>query len=108
MPKITVQIADSGRTISVALGDEVAIELPETPTTGYRWSDPVVEGTAVKIISNQFIPPSTHAAGAAGRRSVLLRVTAPGRASLSTMLARAWQGSGAPTATFHVTFDVTA
>lgn len=100
----------SGTTIWVAVDDEICIDLPESPSTGYVWSvgsDSVLDlstacdgladyGTALGLIRTEFGAPDGHkpleCTGGFGMRRIALRALRPGDAELRASLVRPWLG----------------
>jgi predicted secreted protein len=78
------------------VGEPVIINLDETPTTGYQWE--VVDAPAgVTVEETRFEPPTSQAPGAAGRRTITVRATAPGQHHLHVQRRRAWEPAAAET-----------
>jgi predicted secreted protein len=76
--------------------EPVVISLEETPTTGYQWE--VVDPPAdVEVDETRFDPPTSPAPGAAGRRVITVRATAPGAHRLRVQRRRAWEPAAAET-----------
>jgi len=64
MTEIALTQADSGRTIPAALGDAIRIELPETPTTGFRWAVGPLDPTLLRGDGSFALPSWARAAPA--------------------------------------------
>jgi inhibitor of cysteine peptidase len=71
---------------------EVKVSLPESPTTGYRWTL-ISRPHQVLPVDETFLrAPSTEPiAGASGHRIFLFRVDTPGEYTLQFELKRAWE-----------------
>ena len=54
---------DSGTTVPLGLGQELSINLPENPTTGYAWNATVTDGL---LIVNTAYTPDPQSAGMVG------------------------------------------
>jgi len=81
----------------VSARDEITIELPENPTTGFQWT--VVQAPAEEIMtieSSEFLPPSSELLGAGGRRLYRLRAQAPGETQLILEYRRPWEEDAEP------------
>jgi len=81
----------------VSARDEITIELPENPTTGFQWT--VVQAPAEEIMtieSSEFMPPSSELLGAGGRRLYRLRAQAPGETQLILEYRRPWEEDAEP------------
>ena len=49
MTQIRLTSHDDGRTIDTRVGDMVIIELPENPTTGFRWNEAANPGGIAEL-----------------------------------------------------------
>ncbi|MEU9450715.1 protease inhibitor I42 family protein [Streptomyces sp. NPDC048277] len=76
--------------ISVSLGDEVVVQLPENATTGYLWSVERVDGP-VRVADDAYEPPGEPLPGAGGQRFVRIRPTGAGEAVVELALKRPWE-----------------
>ncbi|WP_445548438.1 protease inhibitor I42 family protein [Frankia sp. CiP1_Cm_nod1] len=94
--------ADAGRRRTVRVGEPVVCELPETPTTGYRWqaqTDPAL----LRAIGDRYEGP-TEPRGAGGMRIFTFEPLQPGPVLLRLVKKRSW--SSQVTDTFDVQLDV--
>ena len=98
MPTITLTNADNGRTIEAREGDEIVLQLPENPTTGYRWHVDRVEGALEPEAESRLpeaapSPPDPNVQfGRGGVRELRFRAVAPGTARLELKHWQAWEG----------------
>jgi len=83
---------DRGSSVDVREGDAIVVELPENPTTGYRWAVHRIDPDILSLEASDFISPPGAAMGASGQRSLLFRVTGHGRADVELRLWRDWEG----------------
>ena len=51
MEPIQVSLADDGRAVTVAAGQQVVVRLPENATTGYRWDR---AGGSVEVVADEY------------------------------------------------------
>ena len=58
--------ADADKTIDVAAGDTVEIQLPENATTGYRWTLETIDKSVCKVIADERHGPDKVIPGAPG------------------------------------------
>jgi len=90
----TMRIHDTTQraTVEVAQGDYFRIELPENPTTGFRWSVEEREGQGLVIEKSDFRPgiQSSDVAGAGGIRRFVFRSTVPGEMTLLLVNRQPW------------------
>ncbi|MGE5764960.1 MAG: protease inhibitor I42 family protein [Mycobacterium leprae] len=85
--KLTAADANTTRTVSV--GNEVIVQLPETPTTGYQWR-PEVDSDALQIIGDQYEVVETPR-GAPGLHVFAFRAIREGPTVLKLVRGRAWE-----------------
>jgi inhibitor of cysteine peptidase len=82
----------NGRTLDVRIGDCIELELPDNPTTGYRWrvvtsGEPVCEKTAERFVADGSKP------GAPGLLRCEFRVLTPGKARIQLDSKRSWSSA---------------
>lgn len=84
---------DNGRTCSLAVGQSAHLQLPEAPTSGFRWQWVGGEpGSAVlRLVDSDYQLPGgpPGAAGGQGLRTWQFQALAPGEQRLHLQLARA-------------------
>jgi predicted secreted protein len=102
---LTLSQADSGSRRTVTVGDRVAIELAENPTTGYRWQVDV-DAAKARVVDDEFRSDS-DAMGAPGRRLLTFDVLQAGEIDLRLHYARSWDMENAE-GEFAVTLQATA
>jgi len=83
------------------VGAPFVVELPSTPTTGYRWEASDLAGD-VDLIDQQFAIPSDAQPGDSGVQRFRLVAASPGRRTLSFVLRRSWEREGIDTRTVEV------
>ncbi len=108
MAEIVVGAGENGRLFGVAVGDSVRIELPENPTTGFRWQmEPSsFEGvSALRLQSVEYQTADRTGVGGGGRRVFRFSAVARGHVSLRLELLREWERQAARE-TFVITVDV--
>lgn len=94
---------DNGRTVEVPTGTGFAVALPESPTTGYRWSDPEYDQSCMTFDSDDYIPAPGAAIGGAGTRSFTFTSGKACRTTIRTALKRSWEQGAAAESTFVLT-----
>src|SRR5712691_9424949 len=92
MALIAAGEASNGRTLDVQIGDCIELELPDNPSTGYRWrvvsaGEPVCEKTAERFVADGSRP------GAPGLLRCEFRVLARGTARILLDSKRSWSSS---------------
>jgi inhibitor of cysteine peptidase len=90
----------NGSTVVLAAGQALLIELPENPTTGYRWVMQPCSG--MRLDENTF-SPGGGGIGAGGIRRLKLSATATGAHRLTLLQCREWE----PASKFIARFDLT-
>ncbi len=96
--------ADSGRTVTVHVGDVVSVRLPESPTTGYRWQSEV-DSTRLRAAEDRYEPAQQQTRGGAGERVLGFEVLVAGSTALRLAERRSWE-SGPASTEFSVQLDV--
>jgi inhibitor of cysteine peptidase len=97
---MTVTDQNNGKTIDLAKGGTLVVELSSNPSTGYSWAltgDPA----PLKLVSSDY--KQTDQAGkmgAPGVQQFRLEATAPGSSALKLVYRRPWEKSVAPARTF--------
>ena len=94
----------NGGAISVKKGDTLKLELPENPTTGYRWAVGP-QDTKVLALTGDEYEGAGGAVGGGGLRIFRFSAKGSGRTSLQCRLSRSWQ-AGPARGLFSVHIDV--
>ncbi|MBR6409287.1 MAG: protease inhibitor I42 family protein [Alphaproteobacteria bacterium] len=84
---------DSGKTLTLAVGQEFSIKLPENPSTGYRWeiqTNPQSQ-MVVANVSDQYAPSKSNLIGAGGERTFRYQATNNGQVELYGFHKRSWE-----------------
>jgi inhibitor of cysteine peptidase len=105
MAEIVIKQENNGSTVSAKVGDSLSVELPENPTTGFRWAPAELDARIVELRTDEFILGSDTAVGAGGVRVFRFLVKGPGSACLQLKLVRAWE-SGASSKLFEIHINV--
>lgn len=100
-----IGIADESSRQFAKVGEQLALILPETPTTGYRWIITSLDGP-LTASEDRFTPPQFMRPGAGGERRWLLRCEQPGTATLHAELRG--RGSNTPGRVFDLTIEIAA
>src|SRR5450759_690824 len=97
---------ESGKTVQLAVGGSLVIDLEENASTGYVWQ---VEGAppVLKAAGDKATPGEQGGlVGAAGRRILTFTAAQAGTGELRLAYARPWEKGVPPAKTFVVTFVV--
>src|SRR5262249_11420563 len=106
MAEITITEANKGSTVSARAGDTLVIQLPEIPTSGFRWVPAVSDGQILDLQKDDFVLDPNSGVGGGGLRVFRFLVKGRGSTSLQFSLARAWE-TRAPSAVFEILVKVT-
>jgi predicted secreted protein len=87
-------------------GDEIVVDLPELPSSGYVWSL-ATRTNQVQIEESSFeaaesVDDGTELFGGWGRRRIVMRAVEPGELELELVMRRPWESDERPTRTFAV------
>ncbi|HEY9628009.1 MAG TPA: protease inhibitor I42 family protein [Coleofasciculaceae cyanobacterium] len=102
---LSVTAADSGKSLEVSSGDTLSLQLPENPTTGYRWAVQSPENQNLELQSSEFSPPSSGIGGS-GQRVFTFRAKSSGTANLQLKEWREWEGDRSILNRFELTVRV--
>lgn len=95
---------DDGKTVELHVGSEVVIQLPDNPSTGYRWE--IDTDKACVSVERQHFEQRSDQVGGGGESSWVLRAIAPGVSTVKLMLWRPWEGEHAAIQRFVVTLRI--
>ena len=101
---IEVTEADTNKTVTATVGDEVSVTLKENPTTGYEWN--MIAGPGLTAVSDDFIGPSPSPSpmmGAGGVHTWVYKVDQAGTLTLTGVYARSWEAESKSAADFSLT-----
>jgi inhibitor of cysteine peptidase len=104
MADVIVSEGHNGGTVQVKAGSSITVQLPETPTTGFRWTVSASDPHLLALTGDDFQLTSTGTGGG-GLRILRFLAKGEGNADLELRLARSWD-SGAPKSVFHVRVNV--
>ncbi len=105
MAEIVVREGETARTVTVATGDEVKVELSENPTTGFRWQVTSVDAGVLRLQSDDFVPSAGAAVGSSGLRVFRFAAVNSGGTEVRLELKRPWEAQP-PRSTFAILVSV--
>jgi predicted secreted protein len=105
MADVTVHESDDGGRIAAAVGDTIALALPDLASGGYRWTVTRLDRDHLTLEDEGHT--SAAGVGAGGTARWRFRATRAGRAHLELTRSRPWETAGQSTR-FAVTIDITA
>lgn len=100
----TPVFTDASQNITVAAGEEFFVALPSNPTTGYTWTQTVIDGKVLAYEGNVFQPPGGGAIGAGGQQIFIYHANRSGTTSIGFAYARPFETGVAPVKS--LTFNV--
>lgn len=106
MPELRLTQTSNGSTVQVHEGDMLVLELPEIPTTGYRWNL-ASHDEILRLSGDRFRPSASQAAGGGGTRTLHFTIGHSGDTDLRLALLRPWQPNS-PRETFGIHVHVVA
>ena len=105
MAEIAVGEAQNGSSLTMTVGDELKLELPENPTTGFRWQPAGSDDSILQLRTDDFVPGGGAAIGGGGRRLFLWATLRAGITEVRLELKRPWEAA-APRSTFGIQVSV--
>lgn len=91
-----VRPAQPDRELGVREGDALWVELPEAPSSGYRWQ-PAAVPEGLSLVRDEYRAPSeAPALGGRGTHRFLFRVDAAGERQMRLEMRRPWQREAVP------------
>lgn len=111
MSTLQLSQADNSKLITLSQGDILSIELPENPTTGFRWEiDQAADRSeqAIDIItleSSRFVSAG-GGSGGGGDRTFILKAARAGTAQIVLKLWQPWEGESSIIDRFQLTLRV--
>jgi len=106
MAKRQITQEDHDQVIEVHKGDLLTVQLPENPTTGYRWNLDQHDPALLDLQQTTFTPAGPGV-GAGGGKQFVFVAKAPGMAEVLLNLRRHWEDKTAPTKSFKTRIHVT-
>jgi inhibitor of cysteine peptidase len=100
MPELGLTQSSNGSTVQAHEGDTLVLELPENPTTGYRWNL-TSHDEILRLSGDSFQPSGSQGAGGGGIRTLRFIIGHSGDTELGLALVRPWQPDS-PRETFSI------
>jgi inhibitor of cysteine peptidase len=99
---VRLGIDDSGRDVALQVGDALCIDLPETPTTGFRWRLTKTDDPVVALDEDRF-EVTDPSPGARGVRHFRFVAGCAGATVIDMQQRRQWDSDSQPEYTLRVT-----
>ncbi len=89
---LTLGPADSGKTVTLVVGQVVTVRLASNPSTGYRWQTATEpDPQYLIVVDSGYDRPAENAPGASGQAWWKLRATGAGSTSIELRYVRPWE-----------------
>jgi inhibitor of cysteine peptidase len=105
-PALNLDEGDNGRTVTVATGTQITIQLQGNPTTGYTWEATAGDPSVLNEASPGAFSPSSGALGAGGTYTFRYKAAASGQTDLTLVYQRSWEAGAPPLRTYRITVVV--
>ena len=102
---LVINESKNNSAVEISAGDSLRVQLPENPTTGYRWHLQANGAPMLRLVQDSF-ETAGNAPGSGGSRYWKFDADHPGSAELRMELRRSWQPQ--PVNSFAVTVTVSA
>jgi len=96
---------DSGKTVEILVGDELEVQLPGNPATGYVWEVSSLDSNALSPGKTDFIA-NDDAIGAGGMEIIKFHAIAAGTSVVRLIFHRPFEHNIPPLKTFEVTVSI--
>ena len=103
---IKLNNGDNGGKVELRVEESIEVQLPENPTTGYRWQLNLPVGPVLEVEDNLFARPYSGTVGAGGLHNWRFSALQEGIILLKIENRRSWEPQ--PVGTFEVTIEVKA
>ena len=106
MSEMTLSQVDNGKIVALKRGQILLLHLDENPTTGYRWSKPILDTQVLQLKSDNFNLPRNAGMGGGGQHVFTFQANNPGQVKLQLKNLREWAGEQSAIEQFEVTVQV--
>lgn len=105
---IQLSAADSGRTVTMKVGDHLVVELDANPSTGYTWEIGEADSSIIKQVGETEYKSAsaTPMPGQGGTQVLRFQAVGSGSTTLKLIYHRPWETGVAPINTFTVQVTV--
>jgi inhibitor of cysteine peptidase len=104
-PETVLTEKDDDREVTLPVGQELALSLPENRTTGYRWDIAEADGL-LEVREAEPATPPPPAVGSGRRARWIVRAKAAGTARLALKHWRPWEGDRSIVERFGVRLQI--
>jgi inhibitor of cysteine peptidase len=105
---LSVDIASSGKEVTLAAGGMLTVTLESNITTGYSWSEnaSIADKTVIQQTDHKYQPPATPIPGAGGKEVWTFKALKAGKLTISMEYKRPFEPTVAPAKTFSLILAV--
>jgi inhibitor of cysteine peptidase len=103
---IILHAEDAGKTVELAIDQELVIELEGNPSTGYSWEVGALDSAVLAPVGEAEFTPESDLVGAGGIMVLRFQAVAAGESELSLVYHRPWEEDVEPLETFTITVIV--
>jgi inhibitor of cysteine peptidase len=105
---LTLDIASSGKEVTMAVGGALTLTLQSNITTGYSWNETanISDNTLLQQTGHEYRPPANPMPGAGGAEVWTFKALKAGTATVSMDYARPFEPTAPPANTFNITVVV--
>lgn len=97
---------DHNRSAEVRVGEHIAVQLPENPSTGFSWAIDETNRRLLTLDGSDYVAPDSGFIGAKGRRTFRFTARRPGEMTLQLKYWRVWEGDSSVKERFTVTLRI--
>ncbi|WP_176012063.1 protease inhibitor I42 family protein [Victivallis sp. Marseille-Q1083] len=91
--------------LHLRVGQTIALELEENPTTGYRWTGEIIPADVAELTQDEYKVPDSPLMGAPGKREYKLKALKAGKATWQLRYVRSWEPD-TPAEQLKISLDV--
>lgn len=102
----SIGTSDSGKTVTLSVGDTLNVTLEGNPTTGYNWEAQSLDTTILKQVGQPTFTPTSSAIGSGGQITLSFEAAGKGQTTLNLIYHRSFETGVAPLHTYQVTVQV--
>jgi inhibitor of cysteine peptidase len=103
--ELTVGKEQDGATLALRVGESLLLQLPENPTSGYRWAFARLDDTRLTVDDAAYRSDDPRP-GTGGVATWTLRARAPGQPQVELKRWRPWEGDRSIVERFSITLDI--
>ena len=102
MNKVVVNKYDNGKSFDLLKGDTLVIEIPEIPTTGYKWEIEEIDNKVIEFSESIFSISLDSGIGGGGLRKYYFKILSSGMTKIQLSLRRKWESDNSAVDKFEI------